>query len=233
MAMGTVRQAPASPAAHRWVWRPVMTISGALFLIGGVTHPSSEDTVAVRESLLSELADPSWLSSHLFLTTAAVLQLAGIWLMRRDETIRSRLATSWPAVVAACAFYALAEIPHTFASHDLEHLETGRATPLVDLYLTTGVIAYPAMGVALAWLAFNLARGHRVGALAIGALGVVGSFVYGIAAPLSMVDGAFNILFPLGAIPHAWWLILLGVVGMRPARRRRETKTSTLTTPAG
>src|SRR5262249_46315313 len=98
---------------------------------------------------------------------------------------------------------------HLAATVDRAHLIAGRPTPVLTTHLMVSVVAYPAMGFATARVAALGAQSRRLGAPAIGWLGVMGGVIHGLSAPIVVLtrDEHYSVLFNGVAVLALWFCL--------------------------
>ena len=201
-------------------WRLALGLSGLFLFAGGPLHPDGEAGLDFDGTTLAMLADPNWVPSHTLMLVSFIFLLLGLIGLARSGLPRDRLATLTKIAVVGAVLAVVEGVLHLAAVVDAEALRAGRPTPILNAHLALAILAYPAMGLsfaALAWFGgLNRVLTHPL----VGAVGALGGISHGIAAPIVILsrDQRFSFLF-MGAIFISIWLIVVGISHFRQPHR--------------
>lgn len=200
----------------------MVAVSGALLFVGGGMHPEAPDDLSFRDNLAAMMADDAWVPGHSLMAIGAAVLLVALLIVRRRGSW-PEAAKIVPFAVVAMAVNVVELILHTASVVDKEELAAGESPVVTMAHLGAAVLAYPLFGAAIALLAWQLMRSWSVPLRAVSA-GIVGGIANGLAAPLVILTQKqdFDVLFAIGGIATAVWLVVLGLAGVRvPAPRQR------------
>ncbi len=215
MAHTEVQEMAGIEAQRRDAWRPLVGAAGVLLLVGGAMHPQGDDVGNFKEELVTMMDDPSWVPGHALMALSSLLLLVALLRIRRSGAWDAA-GRPLPLAVLATAVNTVELVLHTLAVVDKDQLAAGGMPPVTFAHLTMAVIAYPLFGFTMAALAWRLASSWPLPLRAISAAAVIGGIANGFAAPLTVLlrEPAFSVLF-MGAVPISFWLITMGVAGLR------------------
>ena len=213
-----------SPIQH---WRLTLGVSGLLLFLGGPLHPRDDPSLGFWGATGVMLADPNWVPSHGLMLASFVLLLLGFIGMQRCGLMTGRLATITKVAVIGAALAVVEGVLHLVAVVDAEALRAGRPTPILSAHLALAVVAYPALGLPFAALAWCAGVGRVLTHPVVGALGALGGISHGLAAPIVVLsqDSRFAFLF-MGAMLMAIWLIVVGISHFRQPHRQSLSRPS-------
>ncbi len=202
-----------------------LLVGGLAYAVGGQLHPRGEGS-SKKDYIASMLGQDSWAASHL-LSLLGLVVIAVTFVGAYQTSAFGARVQMWVAAAAVGAGLGAIELlPHSAAAGELDSLENGYATPLLDLHLWLQMFATPAVGLTTAALAIAMARGE--GTAAAKALAVVGGgsgVAYAFAGPLTGLTGGvtFVALFP-AAFGIAVWYVGTGIrlLVRRPAPVRAD-----------
>ena len=181
-------------------------LGGVVMFAGGQLHPrEARDTV--DETLAHYFASSTWTISHVLILVGLLTAVGGLLLARRSGVVEAG-ARPWLAGTAvAWGLGSIELVPHVLADRDLEHLEHGGATPVLDAHLLLGAFASPLVGLGAATLAVVVARSARTRPARLLAVpAVVGGVAYAMAGPAILItdDVAFSPLFAGQNLVAVW-----------------------------
>ena len=202
-------------------WRLALGLSGLFLFAGGPLHPEGDAGRDFDGATLAMLADPNWVPSHALMLVSFVFLLLGLIGLMRSGLMRDRrLAPLTTVAVVGAALAVVEGVLHLAAVVDAEALRAGRPTPILNAHLALAVVAYPAMGLPFAALAWFGGLSRVLTHPLVGAIGALGGISHGLAAPIVVLsrDQRFSFLF-MGAIFISIWLIVFGISHFRQPRR--------------
>ena len=200
-------------------WRIALGVAGLLLIAGGPLHPDAHPELDFFRSTALMLSDPGWVPSHALMLASFVVLLAGLIGLVRSGCLTGRSATVARVATIGGVVAVVEGVLHLAAVVDAAALQAGTPTPILDAHLALAVVAYPAIGLPLAVLAWLGGRSRMLTHPLLGALGALGAFLHGIAAPVVVTtrDQQFSFLFQ-GAILFAIWLVAVGIGRVRVSR---------------
>lgn len=200
-------------------WRLAMGLSGLLLFAGGPLHPDPHTNLDFDRSTALMLADPGWAPSHALMLASFVLLLVGLVSLVRSGRLTGRSATVARVATFGAVVAVVEGVLHLAAVVDAAALRDGAPTPILSTHLALAIVAYPLLGLPLAVLAWLGGWSRQLSHPVLGAVGALGAFLHGIAAPVVVVtrDQDFSFLFQ-GAILFAIWLVAVGVGQLRASR---------------
>lgn len=182
--------------------------AGIAMAIGGQLHPrGSGDTV--DEYIEAMVSSSAWSLSHLASLTGVLLGIAGLIAARRVDVFGEKVRPWVTAAIVGWSIAAVELVPHVLAKGELDALQSGAATPLLDGHLALQMLATPAFGLTIAALAVAVARsaGTRPAKVLAG-FAVVGGSFYAAAGPLiNLTENVAFAPFFAGQAGVAIWLI--------------------------
>lgn len=182
--------------------------AGIAMAIGGQLHPRGSGN-SVDEYIGAMLESSTWNLAHLMALAGALLGVAGFVSARRGNVFGEKVRPWVTAAIVGWSFAAIELVPHVLAGGELDELQSGAATPLLDGHLALQMLATPAFGLTAAGLAIAVARsaGTRAAWILAG-FAVVGGSFYAAAGPLINLteNVAFAPMFA-GQAGVALWLI--------------------------
>jgi hypothetical protein len=212
-------------------WRVSFALAGVALLIGGPLHPAPDTHLGFDQATARMLADPHWVPAHTAMLMSFALIGVGLWLLYRSGDVSGTLRTAVGIATAASVLSVIELVFHLLAYSEAAALSAGRSTPLVDIHIALAVVAYPAIGLSLAAVAWLGGRTRALTHPIIGAVGALGGLLHAIAAPLVVLtkDQSYSVLFK-GAILFVPWLVALAVT--RRVGSQDETTAVTRSAPA-
>ncbi len=202
-----------------------LVVGGLLYAVGGQLHPRG--TGATKRTYIASMLDQgSWAASHL-LSLAGLLVIAVALGGAYRACAFGMRAQMWvAAAIVGTGFGAVELLPHAAAAGELDSLENGYATPLLDLHLWLQMFATPAVGLTTAALGVAVARGAgTVASKMLAVVGVLSGVAYAFAGPLTSLteDVTFVVLFP-ASFGIAIWYFATGIrlLVRRPAVVRAD-----------
>lgn len=205
--------ATTSNTTPTWAWRPLLVLGGLCLIAGGAMHPQGPDSGSVAHRIGPMIVghEGIWLVGHGLMTIGTALLLAGF--------IVARKADAWPGASRALALAipatALSVIDltlHTLDVVDGDELAAGTIPPLTWVHVVVAVVAGVLLGLALANLAWSLARSWRGPRMLLAPLGIVGGLAAVVATPIVLIFGV-STLFPVSCVATAFWAITTGIAG--------------------
>ena len=193
------------------VWRALFILSAIAFFVGGPMHPGGE-------TMAEMLADPSWVPGHAIVLAGFLALLGGLVLHRRSLPLSAR-SNRWSRnAIIGTALMALEMAVHTAAAVDAENAAAGLATPVATTHLWMARTLYPLFGVLLAGFVAAAARDRTLASRWIAPLGVFGALAWGAGPPaVTWLGESWAILFPVGLMTLALWILLAGLWPNRSA----------------
>ncbi|WP_219941389.1 hypothetical protein [Iamia sp. SCSIO 61187] len=183
-------------------------LGGVVMFVGGELHPRDLQD-SVDETLANYFASSTWTVSHLLILVGLLTAVGGLLLARRVGLVPAEVRPWLTGTAVAWGLASIELVPHVLADRDLEHLEHGGATPILDTHLLLGAFASPLVGLGAATLAVAIARSARTWPARLLAVpAVVGGVAYAMAGPAILLtdDVAFAPLFA-GQNLVAVWLV--------------------------
>lgn len=181
-------------------------LGGVVMFVGGQLHPrEARDTV--DETLAHYFASSTWTISHVLIFVGLLTAVAGLLLARRSGAVAAGVRPWLTGTAVAWGLASIELVPHVLADRDLEHLEHGGATPILDTHLLLGAFASPLVGLGAAALAVVVARSARTWPARLLAVpAVVGGVAYAMAGPAILItdDVAFSPLFAGQNLVAVW-----------------------------
>jgi hypothetical protein len=199
--------------------RAGFVLAGATLLSGGALHPAGEEGAGFQQNMASMLAGDTWVLSHALTLVSSLLLLGALIVGRREPAFRDAAGRILPVAIFGIAVWSVEALFHLLAVVDLEAYRTGGSTPVLSTHLALAVVGYPLGNFPLAVLALRLAPRWPLLARPVAWLGALGAVLFGVSAPLVVLsqNPGYSFLFPAGAMPLALWLLVAGLVALRPA----------------
>ncbi|MGH3322618.1 MAG: hypothetical protein ACRDN9_21070 [Streptosporangiaceae bacterium] len=205
-------------------WTPiVMALAGVLVFVAGQIHPRgplSESFDTLESHLLADAG--TWDATHAVLAVAIVVMTAGLYLLWRTDRIRSDpLLRAFTAVALAGILLSWLEMGfHIAMTSEAAALAGGGPTPLFDTHIVLQAVYTPLFGWGVAALALRGGWTGLWGNRWIGAVGVIGGVVFGLAGPVvAMFPESHDTLLFIGDAPLGIWAFLSGLHALWASRR--------------
>lgn len=208
-------------SAARLRWRSFFVLAGVLVLAGGSQHPDAVQGVPYNVHTADMTADAMWVPAHLLMLAGFLALFVALLAARGDAGFRARAGwTLTPALVGA-ALSVVELVFHTAAKVDHDALLDGGSAPIALTHESLAVVAYPVLGLSLAFLAWRLATGAPAWMWVVAAVGIAGGLLQAVSAPLVIgtQDQEYSPIFK-GAILICAWLVATGIAGLRTSRTR-------------
>lgn len=156
------------------LWRPLFVLFAVLVAVGGPRHP--------RGSPVQMLADPAWISSHLFVLLGFVALLGGLIAFRgRGAGLPARTSRRAALAILGMTLQVIAFALHAASSLDHGNLAAGRATPLLTAATWCAVVFSPLFAASLTGLIVAGVQDRTLGSVWTAWAGILGALLYGVA----------------------------------------------------